>query len=183
MILLSARAANATYSRPLPACRSPRSCRPRVWRFGHQKIACAPSIDLDASLACPSQTVALDGQSDLGCPPFTAIRAIRDHSPTCFGLFLISKNTKRISSPCTVRIDYSWEKSFAKISGRARTRIWSPNTYDCGLSRCCSIIVKVGSGRRFFQTPDWSGGLRNFLRQLVDWFELGCTPSRASSFA
>ena len=148
MILLSARAANATYSRPLPACRSPRSCRPRVWRFGHQKIACAPIIDLDASLACPSQTVALDGQSDLGCPPFTAIRAIRDHPPTCFGLFLISKNTKRISSPCTVRIDYSWEKSFAKISGRARTRIWSPNTYDCGLSRCCSIIVKVGRGRR-----------------------------------
>jgi len=27
-----------------------------LWRFGHQKIACAPSIDLDASLACPSQT-------------------------------------------------------------------------------------------------------------------------------
>ena len=154
-----------------------------LWRLGHQKIACAPRIDLDASLACPSQTVALDGQSDRGCPPFAAIGAVRDHAPTCFGLFLISENTKRISSPCAVRIDYGWKKPVAKISDRARTRIWSPNTYDCGLSLCGSIIVRVGSGRRFFQTPDWSGGLRNFLRQLGDRFELGCTPSRASSFA
>ena len=153
--------ATRVYARPrLMALRPSENRGCTEYRLG--RLACLPKSD-----------VALDEQSDLGCPPFTAIRAIRDHPPTCFGLFLISKNTKRISSPCTVRIDYSWEKSFAKISGRARTRIWSPNTYDCGLSRCCSIIVKVGSGRRFFQVPVWSGGCRDFHRKLGDRFGLG----------